>query len=71
MTPQCLIDDVLALGVPADGKPCKKGTPSKRSGEMMHVWLIDHPRGPFASSMILPPDVLLPGLEKRMRERGY
>ena len=38
---------------------------------MIHTWLIDHPRGPIATSMFLPPDVLLPGLAKRLEERRF
>ena len=67
----CLVGDVLGDGWALPGKPCKKGTPSHRSGEMMHVWLLDNPRGPFATSMMISEDVLVRGLEKRLRERGY
>jgi hypothetical protein len=37
---------------------------------MIHVWLIDHPRGPFSSGMTLPRDALERGLAKRMAEQG-
>jgi hypothetical protein len=53
------------------GGKCEKGVPSQYSGEMMHVWLIDHPEGDFATPMSLPTDVLVRGLEKRLRERGF
>jgi hypothetical protein len=38
---------------------------------MMHVWLVDHPLGPFASPMYLPSEYLMRGLERRLEERGF
>ena len=38
---------------------------------MIHTWLIDHPAGPFGTSMVLPPDVVTVGLKKRLEERGF
>jgi hypothetical protein len=38
---------------------------------MMHVWLIDHPEGAFGTPMMLPNDMVLRGLENRLRERGF
>jgi hypothetical protein len=38
---------------------------------MMHVWLIDHPRGPFATSMFLRKQIVAEGVMKRRRERGF
>jgi len=37
----------------------------------VHVWLIDHPRGPFSTGMTLPPDVLRKGIAKRREEHGF
>jgi hypothetical protein len=69
--PQCVERDVIALDfAEADGS-CLHGEPRSRSPEMLHTWLIDHPKGPFATSMILPPKVFVAGLEKRMHERGF
>jgi hypothetical protein len=67
---RCFVQEMLTAGsTDRDGK-CERGVGSHRSPEMMHVWLIDNPRGVFSTGMMLPPKVLLPGLEKRMRERG-
>ena len=67
--PQCVVDG-LATGWSVEGR-CDRGEPSYFSGEMMHVWLVDHPEGRFATPMFLPLSVLEPALEKRRRERGY
>jgi hypothetical protein len=69
MRPQCVVGG-LAVNWSVDGK-CKRGVPSHFSGEMMHVWLIDHPEGRFATPMYLPFGVLGPALEKRFEERGF
>ena len=67
---RCWVQDLLSAG-PADAAGrCGVGVARHRSPEMVHVWLIDHPRGPFSSGMTLPRDVLERGLAKRMRERG-
>ena len=66
---QCVVDG-LGIGWSIQGK-CEQGEPSFFSGEMIHVWLIDHPEGRFATPMHLPLDVLEPALEKRRRERGF
>jgi len=41
------------------------------SPEMMHVWLIDHPNGAFATPMQLEPSLLADLLERRFAERGW
>ncbi len=68
--PQCVVDETIAVGFAQDGH-CERGQPFHRSREMIHVWLIDHPEGPFASSMYLPDHVLAEGLRKRRAERGW
>jgi len=68
---QCVDRGVISLGfVDADAK-CEKGVGNHRSLEMMHVWLIDHPHGSFATPMDLPQNLVEEGLAKRKRERGY
>ncbi len=68
---QCVERGVISLGfVDADQK-CETGVGHHRSLEMMHVWLIDHPQGPFATPMALPQDFLEKGIAKRKRERGF
>lgn len=55
--PMCMLEGgKMILGPAEDGK-CVEGEPSQRSPEMLHVWFIDHPSGPFASQMHLPPGV--------------
>ncbi len=51
---QCMLDQMLLVGT-ADGQGrCVEGLPMHRSPEMIHVWFIDRPKGPFTSSMYLP-----------------
>ncbi len=69
LRPQCVVDG-LSVNWSVDGK-CKRGVPSQYSGEMMHVWLLDHPQGDFGSPMFLPYDFLKQGLAKRLEERGF
>jgi hypothetical protein len=47
---QCMVDDLLDVGWEIEGG-CETGVPSHRSAEMLHVWLIDRPNGPFSSAM--------------------
>lgn len=47
----------------ADGIHCEEGEPGGyRSPEMLHVWFVDHPEGPFATSMILRPEIVRQGI---------
>jgi len=68
---QCVDRDVISLGFVEPDEECERGVGDHRSLEMMHVWLIDHPDGPFATPMDLPQDLVEAGLAKRKRERGY
>jgi len=67
---RCLLAGLLIVDMVQDGA-CSSGEPESRSPEMLHVWLIDHPQGPFGTAMGLPADVLATGLERRSRERGF
>ncbi len=49
---QCIVNDLLDVGWALEGG-CEEGVPSHRSAEMLHVWLIDRPGGPFSSAMHL------------------
>ncbi len=69
LRPQCVVDG-LSVNWSVDGK-CKRGVPSQYSGEMLHVWLVDHPQGAFGTPMYLPYDLLMQGLERRLEERGF
>jgi hypothetical protein len=55
--PICLVKGILDTGPVVDDK-CATGSPSTRSPEMLHVWLLDHPQGRFATAMYLPQDLL-------------
>ena len=68
--PRCYAQDLLSAGEVDENGKCEEGVGRHRSSEMLHVWLIDHPRGIFSSGMMLPPRILFPGLKKRMREHG-
>jgi hypothetical protein len=66
----CFDRGLIIVAQPENSK-CPRGIPQRRSPEMMHVWLIDHPGGQFSSQMIFPTDTLRAVLERRFRERGY
>jgi hypothetical protein len=69
--PRCFRDAVVGVQWLRPNEKCKEGTIGYRSPEMMHVWLVDHPSGPFATGMQIA-DKLLPGLfKRRIEERGY
>jgi hypothetical protein len=40
-----------------------------RGREMLHVWLIRHPTGPFGTQMFIPHEIVNEELEKRDRAR--
>lgn len=61
----CLVNKVMPVGVSNKKGKCKSGLPVHRSPEMLHVWLIDHPHGRFATTMALAPEVLEAALTKR------
>jgi len=65
--PQCLLSGLLAVDVPNLAGECARGEPSVRSPEMLHVWLVDHPEGPFATRMRIAPEVL----ERLITARGF
>ena len=60
----CLLEGMMTVGYAKDGK-CKEGIPTKQSPEMMHVWLLDTPFGPFGKEMDLP----LGLVEKLVKQR--
>lgn len=66
-SPHCFIGGLHAIGVPNAKGACERGRPASRSPEMLHVWLVDHPSGPFATRMRIGP----PLLERLVRERGF
>ncbi len=54
--PICHLHDLIWAAFPGEDGQCSVGTPHNRSPEMMHVWFIDHPQGPFSTRMELPPE---------------
>lgn len=46
------------IGAPGEDGACAHGFPNHRTPEMLHVWLLDHPQGRFATRMELPPETL-------------
>ncbi len=51
---RCLERGILPVGMPDENGKCATGTLAMRSPEMLHVWFVDHPLGPFAAAMDFP-----------------
>jgi hypothetical protein len=68
--PNCLVDGLLSVASAGDDGRCERGTPEHRSPEMIHVWLLEHPEGPFATSMWLRPGQLRALIERDLAPRG-
>ncbi len=66
----CFLQGLLVVGLPENGR-CARGIKMRRTPEMLHVWLIDHPSGPFASQMGIDSSLLADLLDRRYRDRGY
>ena len=62
---QCLQGEMLLVGAADEQGRCRKGVAMHRSPEMLHLWLIDRPNGPFTTSMYLPDDELVLLTQKR------
>ena len=56
--PQCIHGNARVKPVGADC-PCPTAELSSRSREMMHVWFVEHPDGPFATGMTLSEELIL------------
>ena len=61
----CLVGGMLSVSGVDERGECPRGRPLHRSPEMLHVWLMEHPEGPFATSMWLQPAQL-----KQLMERA-
>ena len=48
----CAIEQILPVSRPDEQGQCAQGERVNRSAEMLHVYLIDHPLGTFADSMV-------------------
>lgn len=62
---QCLQGEMLLVGTADEQGRCKKGVAMHRSPEMLHIWFIDRPNGPFTTSMYLPDEEVALLTEKR------
>ena len=62
---RCLLEGVLTVSFAKAGK-CEVGVSTKRSPEMLHVWLLDTPFGRFGHQMDLPIELI----EKLVKQRG-
>lgn len=54
----CLRQGLVATGVVDARGRCAAGRATHRSPEMLHVWFVDHPDGPFGTPMRLPTEVI-------------
>ena len=66
-SPNCLVDGLLSVGTADEHGRCERGEPRSRTPEMIHVWFLDHPEGPFATSMWLEPEQLRALIERDER----
>lgn len=51
---RCAINGLLPVSKPDRNGECARGIRVTRSPEMMHVWFVDHPLGPYAHAMVFP-----------------
>jgi hypothetical protein len=67
--PTCLLHGLLVT----TGAPCiaPNEVTAQISPEMLHVWLVDHPGGAFATAMEMEPDLLNALLARRFPDRGW
>ena len=70
--PVCYREGLLPVGEPLIGPQatCPQGLPQQRSPEMLHVWLVDRPEGPFATPMFIDPKLIPDLIRQREAERG-
>lgn len=65
----CMLQGLISVGIGDDVGTCFYGTPTHRSPEMLHVWLIDHPNGPFTTSMMIAPPLFHNLVQRRNEEK--
>ena len=51
--PHCFRGEMILLGHPDESGVCPEGVLLDRTPEMLHVWFVEHPEGPFATRMKL------------------
>jgi hypothetical protein len=64
---RCFLGGLHGVGIPDANGRCARGKPRSSSPEMLHVWLVDHPKGRFATRMRIEPLLL----ERLIKERGF
>ena len=69
--PQCAVEEMIPRGWANADASCEEGVAKYRSGEMLHVWLIDRPTGPFSTEMHVSSEDLREAIEKRLAESGF
>ena len=65
----CLLEGLISVGLGDEDGNCKAGTPTHRSPEMLHVWLIAHPGGAYTTSMMIAPRLFRELVAKRDVDR--
>jgi hypothetical protein len=55
--PVCLFEQRYPIGLPDASGKCATGATGEKSPEMMHVWFVEHPEGPFSTAMNLSPEL--------------
>jgi len=50
----CAEGGILPVSRPDERGRCAQGMQVSRSAEMLHVWFVDHPLGPYADAMLFP-----------------
>jgi hypothetical protein len=63
---QCMRGEMLLVGTTDAQGRCQEGMPMHRSPEMLHVWFIDRPKGPFTTSMHLSDEEVALLLQRRV-----
>ena len=68
--PFCMLGGMLPIGNPDAKGVCRRGTVHVTSPEMIHVWLIEHPEGRFATNMSLNHKLFVQLVKERDLERA-
>ena len=68
--PFCMLGGLLPVGNPDTNGVCSRGTVHETSPEMIHVWLIEHPEGRFATNMSLNHKLFVQLVKERERARA-
>ena len=60
-----MLQGLLPVGRPDERDHCTEGQVEHTSPEMIHLWLIDHPKGRFATNMSLPQKLFVELIRQR------